>query len=409
MFADQARSSSQRAMGSVRPNGLVWLLALVAFGCACADTPSVQAQTFTTLYTFLGAPDGAYPSQPLIRDTAGNLYGVTPLGGDSTNCDRGCGTAFELSSNGVETVLYSFQGPDGAGLTSGLVRDAAGNLYGATGGDGGAAGWGSIFKLDKEGNELLLYSFTGGADGGSPQGPLMLDSAGNIYGTAQAGGTNPCANKSLFQGCGTVFVVSPTGVESVLYSFKGGADGATPVGGLVRDTAGNFYGTTEYGGNPICTFSGIHGCGTIFRLTSAGVKTVLYRFAGYPTDGEAPASLIFGAGRNLYGTTVVGGTYDGGTAFEVTLTGTEKFLYSFSNDEEFHSGLTADGAGSFYGTTNGGIFKITNDGVETLFYSFGTGCGGSYATLIKDGSGNFYGTTPNCGVYGVGTVFEFTP
>jgi uncharacterized repeat protein (TIGR03803 family) len=428
MFAGQVRSSSQAAMGAVRPSGLVWFLALAALGFACAATLSAQAQTLTTLYSFSGPPDGFNPYAPLIRDTVGNLYGTTETGGDSTNCPGGCGTVFELSSNGVETILHSFRNTaryggtsDGAALYAGLVRDAAGNFYGTTYG-GGVYNFGSVFKLNKEGKErALLYSFTGGADGSRSQAGLILDSAGNVYGTTVYGGVGPCVDLYGQLGCGTVFMVTPAGVETVLYSFMGGADGAYPIAGLARDGVGNFYGTTEDGGAANCTDYNGQGCGTVFKLTSAGVETVLHSFAGSPTDGERPSAVIMGAGGNLYGTTFIGGTSNDGTVFEMTPTGTEKLLHSFggyAGDGSFpYAGLVADG-GSFYGTTQlgggccGTIFKMSKAGVESVVYSFAGATGGCLpsAALISDGAGNFYGTTSNCGnVDGAGTVFKFTP
>jgi uncharacterized repeat protein (TIGR03803 family) len=429
MFASQVRSSSQPPMGAARPSGLAWFLALVAFGCSCAATPSAQAQTLTVLYNFLGTPDGFNPYAPLIRDTLGNLYGTTVGGGSYPGCsDLGCGTVFELSSNGVETVLHSFRGgtSDGSALYGGLLRDAAGNLYGTTYG-GGAYGNGSVFKLNGAGKERkLLYSFKGGADGVGPVSALTLDSAGNLYGTTSTGGTGTCYST----GCGTVFMVSPTGVETVLHSFLGGADGLYPESELVRDAAGNLYGTTQNGGvsKTNCGNNGIQGCGTVYMITTAGVEAVLHSFAGGATDGVSPASVIIGAGGNLYGITEGGGTYGYGAVFELTpTTGTEKLLYSFGGYvgdgiSPYLARLTPDGAGNFYGTTAlggggcggagcGTIFKVTKAGVESVVYSFANrteGCSPE-AGLIDDGAGSFYGTTLGCGTAGWGTVFKFTP
>jgi uncharacterized repeat protein (TIGR03803 family) len=254
----------------------------------------------TVLYAFGGSPDGADPfTAGLVSDARGNLYGVTLDGGASNNY----GTVFKLTKGGTESVLYSFTGgPNDAGNpAAGLIRDKAGNLYGV--GGGGANFYGSVFKLDRSGKVTLLYSF-GGADGGFPEGALIRDSSGDLYGTTDGGG-------AYFSG--TVFKVDTTGTESVLYSFTGGADGGFPgYGSLVRDAAGNSYGTTGLGGGGTCR----GGCGTVFKLDKTGTETVLYSFTG-GADGANPyAGLIRDKAGNLYGTTSSGGS-GYGTVFKL--------------------------------------------------------------------------------------------
>jgi uncharacterized repeat protein (TIGR03803 family) len=181
--------------------------------------------SYTVLYRFKGGPsDGESPAGPLIRDNAGNLFGVA--GGGTS----GCGTIFKLTPTGTETVLYNFPNCS-AGSGYGLVEDAAGNLYGATG-LGGASGLGSVYKLDTSGVFTELYSFTGDADGGEPSGPLFLDATGNLFGTAQVGGLQDCSSHSG-GGCGVVFEVSPSGVETVVHSFTGNGQGSYPGPGLL--------------------------------------------------------------------------------------------------------------------------------------------------------------------------------
>jgi uncharacterized repeat protein (TIGR03803 family) len=200
--------------------------------------------TETVLHSFTG-PDGATPTAGLIRDKAGNLYGTTS-GGGLLNCfGGGCGVVFKLDPSGGEAVLHSFTGPDGAFPLAGLVQDKVGNLYGTTFA-GGASNEGTVFKLDTAGTETVLHSFTFGADGSSPQqGWLIQDRAGNLYGTTLYGGNLSCGQS----GCGVVFKVDPAGEETVLHTFSGGADGANPQeGGLIQDEAGNLYGTTSDGG-----------------------------------------------------------------------------------------------------------------------------------------------------------------
>jgi uncharacterized repeat protein (TIGR03803 family) len=206
---------------------------------------AAQAQTYSVLYKFHGNPDGAYPSA-LIHDAMGNLYGTTSGGGANN-----AGTVFKISELG-ETVLYSFcpggnQCTDGAFPTAGLIQDASGNLYGtASGGGRGcpSGGCGVVFKLDTTGQETVLYNFEGGADGSEPAGELIQDTNGNFYGTTFFGGGSGCHG----QGCGTVFKLDPNDKETVLYRFTGFPDGQYPNAGVIQDANGNLYGTTRLGG-----------------------------------------------------------------------------------------------------------------------------------------------------------------
>jgi uncharacterized repeat protein (TIGR03803 family) len=256
---------------------------------------SVEAQTFTVLYTFNGV-DGASPYAGLIRDNAGNLYGTTGGGGSacSTGGQNGCGTVFKLNK-GKETVLYNFTGSvdgDGASPVGVLVQDNAGNLYGTTELGGNISNpAGVVFRLDTSGKETILHTFTSGADGGQPAAGLIFDKAGNLYGTTIQG---------------TVFKMNKAGKHySVLYMFSNGADGSEPYGPVVIDKAGNLYGTTKYGGNLSCNAP--LGCGVVFKLDTTGKETVLHTFTG--TDGAMPvAGLIRDSAGNLYGTTLQGGT-----------------------------------------------------------------------------------------------------
>jgi uncharacterized repeat protein (TIGR03803 family) len=395
-------------------SGIAWALAII-FSIAFVPSQKAHAQTLVTLYNFAGEPDGSAPFANLIRDAAGNLYGTTGIGGATNN-----GTVFEISSQGVETIIHSFGGsppPDGRGPYAGLLRDKDGNLYGTTS-YGGIHNLGTVFKITASGEEQVLYSFKG-SDGASPNGGLILDSEGHLFGTTSFGGAGSCPSVGK-NGCGIVFVLSQSGTEHVLYSFQGGSDGAFPSSTLVRDTAGNLYGTTGSGG---CSYG--ENCGTVFRISRAGEK-VLHRFSG-PNDGTGPNGVIFGPGGNLYGTTVSGGTYNRGTVFGLTPEGKEKVLYSFGsvpNDgTNPYAGLVWDRDATFYGTTNQGgppnclngcgtIFSVTTVGVETVLYYFGAnGTEGfiPFAGLIRDPAGNLYGTTGEGGPTDNGTVFEFTP
>jgi uncharacterized repeat protein (TIGR03803 family) len=282
--------------------------------------------TETVLHTFTGGSDGANPNGALIADTAGNLYGNTTYGGDGGSCSHfgGCGVVFKLSPDGTETVLHTFTGgSDGANPIAGLIADRAGNLYGTTffGGGRGSCyrGCGVVFKLSPDGAETVLHTFTGGSDGSSPEAPLIADSAGNLYGTTDYGG-GICSGP--FAGCGVVFKLSPDGVETVLHTFTGGRDGADPSAGLIADRAGNLYGTTFFGGGRGSCYGGT-GCGVVFKLSPDGAETMLHTFTG-GSDGASPSvglGLIADTAGNLYGTTTSGGVGANGVVFKLSGTG----------------------------------------------------------------------------------------
>lgn len=244
-------------------------------------------KTYTVLHSFTGGSDGAGPVSDLIADASGNLYGTTNAGGTG-NCTGGCGTVFKVTSDGQETVLYSFEGGlDGTNPKSGLVADAEGNLYGTTF-FGGTNLRGTVFKLTPAGEKTILYSFTGGTDGDHPYTDVVMDAAGNLYGTTQFGG-----------GFGNVYKLAPDGVETVLYAFAGGTDGSSPNADLIIDAAGNLYSTLINGG----PFS----LGQVYEVAPNGTKTNLHSF-GAGGDGSTPLGPLYqDAKGNLYGTTYYGG------------------------------------------------------------------------------------------------------
>lgn len=233
---------------------------------AVVVTVSVQAQTFSVLHQFTGAPsDGAYPQAGLVRDARGNLYGTTLRGGNVCG-GLGCGTVFEVDKKFSETVLYKFMGSGGDGEMpqAGVVRDTQGNIYGTTY-VGGASGDGTVFKVDSTGSETVWHSFGNSPDGAVPYAGLVQDAEGNLYGATSGGGDSPC---DAPYGCGTVFKVDTMGNETVLYRFTGtGGDGEQPWSGLVQDRKGHLYGTTRYGGTS--------GNGTVFKVDTTGNETVL--------------------------------------------------------------------------------------------------------------------------------------
>jgi uncharacterized repeat protein (TIGR03803 family) len=401
---------------------LAIVIALVLTGLATRSAQAAPAQTltYTALYSFTGGADGGYPSAGLVPDAAGNLYGTTSEGGSLSGCSPyGCGLVFKLDPTGNERVLYTFTGGADGGLPyAGLIRDAGGNLYGTTfeGGDLSGcygSGCGVVFKLDPAGNETVLYTFTGGADGANPAAGLIRDAAGDFYGTTENGGTYQY---------GAVFKLDPAGNETALYTFTGGIDGASPAASLIRDAAGNLYGTAAGGGNP--TGECPYGCGVVFKLDPAGNETVLRSFTG-GTDGGFPyAGLILDAAGNLYGTTNQGGTPNGcggngcGVVFKLDPAGNETVLHSFTGGAGgaiLRASLIRDPAGNLYGTTAydgahnyGMLFGLRPNGQETAPHSF-TGTDGAYpmATLLSYKRAP-YGTTTEGGTSGGGVVFKIT-
>ncbi|HEY7099614.1 MAG TPA: choice-of-anchor tandem repeat GloVer-containing protein [Terriglobales bacterium] len=384
------------------------LLLVVAMMVFLVLTPHpAQGQTYSVLYSFKGGPDGESPEGTLARDGAGNLFGITCCGG--TNKE---GTVFKLNSKtGRKVTLHSFTGTAGDGKepTGGLVRDAAGNLYGTTR-NGGAYGTGGVFKVERTGTFSMLYSFCSQpscADGSLPSG-LIRDPAGNLYGIAEIGGAH--------NNTGVVFKVDATGNETVLYSFCNQplcADGAYPIAGLVGDAAGNLYGVTSAGG--------ANNLGVVFKLDSTGTFTVLYSWdAGVTPYGLIPSTLSRDAAGNLYGTTRYGGDFTCdfrgcGTVYKIDASGTETLLHTFIGGDDGaypNTGVIEDAAGNLYGTEMGMIFKLDPTGNETVLYAFCSqpSCADGFyplSRLIQDSAGNFYGTASHGGL-GFGVVFKIS-
>jgi len=451
--------------------------------------PAFVAQAgvgLTTLYSFHVFPDGANPNAGLVQGSDGNFYGTTTVGG--TN--GGYGTIFKISTNGAVTSLYSFTGGyDGAYPYAGLVQGSDGNLYGTTEG-GGTNSDGTVFEISTNGALTTLHSFTGN-DGEDPEGRLVQGTDGGFYGTTSAGtvfrinangsftnlysfyvgnvgsgldsglvqgsdgylyGTTPTGSATnWYYGSGTLFKINTNGALTVLYSFTGGKDGGNSIGGLVLGSDGNFYGTTSQGGNFETEYLSdgspfYISFGTVFKISTNGTLTTLYAFGtitnadGNPLDGTGPRALVQGSDGNFYGTTDGGGAngnyYESywsgdGTVFKISTNGTLTTLYSFtgSNDGGSYSGLVQGGDGYFYGTTayngvnvtaggpdclgNGTVFKISTNGALTTLYFFpgGNDDGDPYAGLVQGSDGNFYGTTSGgyYGSYGWGTVFKISP
>jgi uncharacterized repeat protein (TIGR03803 family) len=304
-----------------------------------------------TLYDFAGEPnDGSAPMGGLITDGFGDFFGTTTQGGFSLR-----GTIYEVSG-GYEFPLYSFTGPDGEDPEGSLTIDAYGDLYGTTS-NGGANDSGTVFAFSGGGTLVQLYSFGNYKnDGIGPASSLVL-LKGILYGVTTEGG---------LYGQGTIFGINPkTKTETILYNFRGGSNGGTPVGGLASDGKGNLYGTASAGGSA----NGTAGNGVVFMINFKSLQyTLLHTFAG--PDGSQPlAGLITDGKGNFYGTTYAGGAKGYGTVFELNSAGVLTTLYSFTNatDGSYpYAGVTLDSAGSVYGAaTRGGqynwgtMFEIT--------------------------------------------------
>ncbi|MGA8431924.1 MAG: choice-of-anchor tandem repeat GloVer-containing protein [Candidatus Sulfotelmatobacter sp.] len=405
-----------------------------------------NAQTENILYRFTDGNDGGEPTSDLKFDAAGNLYGTTLYGGGS-GCTFNCGVVFRLSPNGdgtwTENALHAFPGGAAGNEPSfGVTLDAFNNVYGATDAGGSKSCrydfCGVAFQLTPASNgpweETVIQNFVGLNTGTAPNGNFIFDSDGNLYGTTYY---------ELYSG-GVAFELSPAAsglwTETILHKFADTPDGAGPLAGLIRDSAGNFYGTTFGGGE--------FGTGTVFELSKSGgewSEKILYSF-GKESGYSLYAPLVMDASGNLYGTTMAGGRRGNkqcpnggcGVVFELTPTSSgqwqEAVLYAFSGLSDGGSprgGVILDPAGNVYGTTEYGgrfagglgfgvVFKLSHTATgwkEMVLHTFTGVPDGALpiASLTLDAAGNLYGTTTQGGrsgcesSNGCGTVFEITP
>lgn len=351
------------------------------------------------------------PDGQLFQGSDGNFYGTSSRGGIGGGIDPkggydGNGAVYRITPTGTETVLHLFAGPPADGLNPAvLIQGSDGTFYGTTSGGGAiAVGAGTVFVLKPGGGDTILHSFAGVADrGGSlPTAGLVQGTDANLYGTAQ------------LPDQGVMFKLTPEGTLTILHTFVGSpGDGAYPWGDLLQASDGNIYGVTTFGGSGES--------GTVYRITPAGVETILHSFSG--PDGQEPAAgLMQTSDGNFYGTTEGGGAHKVGTIFKLTPEGVETVLYSFT-------GSTADGGyplaallqgadGNFYGTTtsggmnhNGTIFQLTPAGALTTLYSFSgklTQLADPLTNLVQGSDGNLYGTTSNGGAHDMGSFFRLT-
>jgi uncharacterized repeat protein (TIGR03803 family) len=379
-------------------------VSFIAVLASVATFDSAEAGHEKVLYNFTGGPDGNDPDTRLVMNSDGNLYGTTFDGGDF-----GAGTVFKLRPNGVQSVLYSFTGGKDGGFPTGdlILESDNGGLVGTTEA-GGDHNVGTIFTVDRNGGgETVDYSFTGGSDGANPVGGLIEDGSFNLYGTTKNGGD------SSF---GIVFELVPFGGGmKVLHTFTAGGDGANPEGTLTLDADGNLYGTTLEGG--------ALNQGTVFKITPRGKEKVLHSFDG-SNDGRFPTSgVAIDSDGNLYGTTPGGGQNIAGTLYRVNKKGKLKVLHAFTGGDDGGNpvGVPLLGAsGEIYGVTFGGgaccasvgtVYKLSPGGKEKVLHSFDTDVdvtdglkpsGG----LVMDALGTLYGVTAEGGSSNAGTVFR---
>jgi uncharacterized repeat protein (TIGR03803 family) len=385
----------------------------------------LAANGYKLLYAFKGDPDADYPVG--LTPFHGSLYGAALGGGEA-----GYGAVFEATTSGKEHVLYGFPGGSGGQGPSAALTALGGSFYGSTyrGGvgcnDNYGPGCGIIFEIDSSGKEHTVYSFKDDKTGGEHPDAALITLNGSLYGTTF--GSHGSEKRCGSLGCGTVYTVSTSGKERIIYRFKGGTDGYWPLGLVALN--GVLYGITQEGGN---RGGSRCGCGTVFSVSPSGTEHVLYGFKGSP-DGATPSSLIAVKGR-LYGTTSYGGysgcSQDGtepcGTVFSLSTSGKEKVLYRFQDAKE---GSIPDGImslnGVFYGTTATGgdgcgssgcgtIFKLSTSGTEDVLYRFKGGTNGASPAGLVAVNGTLYGTTPDggsgsgCIPNGCGTMFRVSP
>ncbi len=452
----------KRFLKTIRP-------ALIALAALTLASPVNAKGKEKVLYSFQGGTnDGEYPAGGVVFDKAGNLYGATTDGGGECPPAQ-CGVVFQLSPPAksgdpwTETVLHIFKGNasgDGNTPVGSVIIDSSGNLYGTTGygGTGNCVllgtkvGCGTVYELSpptqKGGawTETVLYSFPTPKQGYLPNGNLVFDKAGNLYGATMFGGGEGTTCDAFYQYCGGVFELSPPKkhggkwTEKVLYGFKGlkagasSGDGANPNGWLIFDSHGSIYGTTYTGG--------FKNLGAVFSLKPPAQKgaswteAVLHRFYRETGDGAGPtAGMIFDTQGSLYGTTKFGGSGNDadGTAFSLTLgsdgSWTERVLHTFGTDGyQPQSGLLLDAKGNIYGTASGGgtsrggtLFRLersTGDGWRcTILYNFAGDPDAAYpiGSSVFGKNGDIFGVTQlggtgqNCGTGNCGTVFEIKP
>ena len=382
-----------------------WTLFLLLGLVVSGQAGSAQTYTFSTLYSFpgtAGSPQG--PASPII-DSSGNVYG-TSLGGK-----YGFGTVFKVTPKGVMSVIHDFGGTasDGKDPVT-IIRNSTGTIFGITS-FGGANNQGNIFKLAPNGTETILYNFT--TENDLPLS-LLLDSTGDLYGYYEDGSNNLTI--------GSVFKFTHAGVFSHIYTFcslSNCADGSVPWGPLILK-GGNLYGATEYGGVQAPNDLGL---GVVFELTPGGEETVLHAFTGPPNDGDFPlAKVTQDSAGNLYGTTEYGGAQDLGTIYKIDTSGVESILYNFCSLPNCADGelpiapVVVDAEGNLFGTTwhggpsndGGTVYRLSPAGVLTVLHDAVSGKAGVGNKLVMSVSGSLYGVTYYGGTNHTGAIYKLT-
>lgn len=380
----------------------VLILATLMLAVAAATTVAT-AQTYTVLYNFgTGSNSPLVPSRNVLaQGLDGNLYGASQAGGINN-----LGTVYRITPTGSGKVLYNFDGIHGATPVSGLILGTDGNLYGTTD-EGGTLGWGTVLRITPNGALTVLYDFTNGSDGNTPDAGLVQWVDGNFYGSTLWGNEAPDCPNNGSGGCGAIFKITPSGVLTVLDVLDGKVDGQylyNIQAPLTPGTDGNFYGSSINGGS-VC-------CGTIFRMTPAGKLTLLADTNVYQ-GASAYGTMAEGTNGSLYGVTY----FQGGDVFELTpgrFTVLDEFNY---NSTGFYptAGLVLATDGNFYGvTTEGGtygggtIYQLSQAGNLAAVWNFnGTEGSAGAATLLQHTNGKFYGTATGGGIDGQGVIFSF--
>jgi uncharacterized repeat protein (TIGR03803 family) len=405
--------------------------ASIAVLAAVLVVPAIHGQTFSVIHSFTGENDGGNPRAGLMTDSQGNLYGTAFSGGA-----YGQGLVYKLrdSSGWILTPVHSFLPYDVGASPDWITFAPDGTIFGATY-HSYVHDTGTVFHLRPSANTCrsvlcewlnsTLYQFQDVPDGANPEGSLVLDQRGNLYGSTYYGGHSG-------QACGTIYELSPSSgggwTEAVLYRFSCGSDGSVP-NGVILGPDGSLYGTTIYGG--------INNGGVVFRFTpsgSGGTMQTIYTFQNNP-DGFNPAGgLIFDGAGNIYGTTAAGGMNSGGTVFELVPSNgvwTKTILFNFAGLDECgpYNSLSFDSSGNIYGTTYcddpytaGTVFKLSyanGSWTNTVLHNFTNGADGGfpYSNVVIDANGNACGTTlygglsnPSiCGPSGCGVIWEITP
>jgi uncharacterized repeat protein (TIGR03803 family) len=353
-----------------------------------------QPSTYTVLHNFTGGTsDGQIPSAEVTLDASGNIYGTTDGGGANSE-----GTLFEITAGGTESLVHSFGAsvdgtiPDGA-----VIFDASGNMYGTTN-YGGPNDDGTLWERAADGTYTVLHSFDGTGDGDFIRGRLVEDTKGNLYGTALFGGAN---------GDGTVFKYTSRGKLKVLHAFSG-TDGQYPEHGVVRDRHGNLYGVTAFGG--------ANDQGSVYKIARDGTFTSLYSFTGKGDGGFLYGGLAIDRTGNLYGSTASYGANGQGTVFKLAPNGTLTTLYSFvggSSDVSEPEGDMLLVGKNLYSTaanggtnTAGGVYEVTLAGTETVLEDFPATTGDTYSAGVTKSARTLYGTIESGGTDNDGVVFS---